>query len=1422
MKTNLWALWCFFLFGASLSFAQTTAIPDANFEQSLINRGIDSDGVINGQVLTADISGLLTFVVNGAGINDFTGLEDFSSLVVLDITNNTVGNLDLRNSPDLEEFTCFGCNPTSIDITQNTKLTDLTILTTSLSSIDVSNNTALTTIDVRNSQLTSLDASNLNSLETLRILNNQLNTISFPSSGSLRTVVLDNNNLTFIDFKTFIVNNPLIDDFFARENSFTSIDFNTGSSTQISGNYNLRINPIENLDIKNTTFNGNLVLTTIPTLFCISIDDPNNPPSTIITDSQVFFSASCNVNIPDSNFEQALIDANIDTDGTINQQVFAGDVRNVQALSLDNKNVSDLTGIEAFLALEELFMSNNPSLTSADLSSNTNLTELRAISTGLTGAPLLGANTNLQQMTINSGNFSSIDLSGLTGLVSVSLQSNGLNTITLNNHPNLAELNVRQNGVSTINVTGSPLLSVLQMDFTSMIAIDLSQNPLLTTIRAQATQLRELDFSGNPILANAIIDNNPLLAYVDLRNDDRTDLNTLSVGSNRSPMCVALDNLNLINNSWNIDSQSYYSTGCFTLIPDANFEQELITQNIDSDGVINGRVFTSDIETLTALSIGNLAVADFTGIEDFTALQTFQVGGPGSGPVTSLDLSNNAQLTTINATFPQLTSLDLTGCTLLRFISLTVDLLPSLDLSQNIALEDVRIYDSNIQSLDLTNLINLDQLELPRNQLTQLDISQNSNLRLVQVIDNQITAIDVSQNSSLLVLGAENNNLSSISVRTGNGTNDLQSLNVRGNINLECIEVDDENNIPSGWNKDATASYSESCGPRPVFLNPPTEISEAYTATIEFDRVVSGFELSDITISGGTLSNFQSVSGAEYTVLVTPTSVCSSSLTLEVAANVAEDTQNKQNSASGVLTINTIDEESPAVLLQDITISLNASGDATITGAAIDNGSNDNCTLAADLSFSLSQFLFTCNDLGANTISVLVDDAAGNTQAGSVTVTVVDELNPSAITQDITVQLDASGNISVSSQDIDNGSLDNCAIANLSLDKTDFTCADVGQNTVTLTVTDASGNTDNATAVVTVEEDPNQPLTAIAQDITVQLDASGQITITPGDIDNGSGSGCSNITLSLDITDFDCSNIGQNTVTLTVTEGSNAETATATVTVEDTLGPNLLLQDITIDIEADGTSTITVADLDNGTSDNCSSQGDITMSLDITSFDCTNLGANTVTVTATDGLGNISTGTATVTVQDVTAPIVVTQDITVALDADGNASISPSDIDNGSSDACSGIASITLDINEFNCPQLGGNVVNLTVTDNDGNTATAAATVTITATDDDTNGIADDCETKELVTPKGFSPNADGINDTWVVENIEDYPNAKVSVFNRWGIKVFEAVGYNNDWNGTSTEGGGSKQLPAGAYLYVIETNDTEFAPQQGWIYINY
>ena len=319
---------------------------------------------------------------------------------------------------------------------------------------------------------------------------------------------------------------------------------------------------------------------------------------------------------------------------------------------------------------------------------------------------------------------------------------------------------------------------------------------------------------------------------------------------------------------------------------------------------------------------------------------------------------------------------------------------------------------------------------------------------------------------------------------------------------------------------------------------------------------------------------------------------------------------------------------------------------------------------------------------------------------------------PTAICQDITVQLSATGTATILAADVDAGSFDTEGPISLSISRDTFSCADIGSAVeVTLTVTDKDGLTDTCIAPVTVVD--TQKPTVVTQNITVHLDATGNVSILAVDVNNGSTDACGIASYAIDIKGFTCANVGYNTVTLTVTDvNGNVASETAIVTVEDKTAPVVVTKNKTIQLNAFGTASIVAADVNNGSTDNC---GISLVELDKTSFTCANVGDNTVILTVTDVNGNVATQTATVTVEDKTAPVVLIKDITVELDASSNITILASDVNNGSTDNC-GISLLELDKATFSCGDVGDNTVRLKVTDNSGNVSTKTAIVTVVNT----------------------------------------------------------------------------------------------------------
>ena len=102
-----------------------------------------------------------------------------------------------------------------------------------------------------------------------------------------------------------------------------------------------------------------------------------------------------------------------------------------------------------------------------------------------------------------------------------------------------------------------------------------------------------------------------------------------------------------------------------------------------------------------------------------------------------------------------------------------------------------------------------------------------------------------------------------------------------------------------------------------------------------------------------------------------------------------------------------------------------------------------------------------------------------------------------------------------------------------------------------------------------------------------------------------------------------------------------------------------------------------------------------------------------------------------------------------------------------------------------------------------------------TDTDDNNDGFNDD----KLIVSGVLTPNSNGMESTWKIINLDGYPLARVSVYNRNGQKVYSAQNYKNDWRGTFRNT--SNPLPAGSYYYIIQLNTGEELIK-GWLYITY
>lgn len=94
----------------------------------------------------------------------------------------------------------------------------------------------------------------------------------------------------------------------------------------------------------------------------------------------------------------------------------------------------------------------------------------------------------------------------------------------------------------------------------------------------------------------------------------------------------------------------------------------------------------------------------------------------------------------------------------------------------------------------------------------------------------------------------------------------------------------------------------------------------------------------------------------------------------------------------------------------------------------------------------------------------------------------------------------------------------------------------------------------------------------------------------------------------------------------------------------------------------------------------------------------------------------------------------------------------------------------------------------------------------------------------ELFIPELFSPNADNQNDKFEIIGIENYPDNKLTIYNRWGNLIFEKEKYTNDWNGKPNvnTGTGSELLHSGTYFVIFEYGNNKSKTYKGFVQLDY
>ncbi len=747
--------------------AGLTYVPDDNFEQKLIDLGYDS--VLDDYVPTANIQNVTSLNLLGLNISDLTGIEDFTSLSVLNCSYNNI------------------------------------------SSVDLSNNTALTFLSITNNNLTGLDISALTNLTTLYANGNNLSNVNFSANTSISLINLSNNPLAVLDLST----NTQLQYLYVEQTNLLTLDLSMlPGLTRFIAQNNPNLKSINIANGNNQAISGNYFNTTgCPDLNCIEVDDPAwSAANWTNIDPHHTFSTNCSAPmtyVPDDNFEQVLIDQGYDN--VLDDYVLTANIQHITGgLPLANKGITDLTGIEDFISLKYLYVNDNQ-LTSIDVSNLPFLEYLR----------------------VQNNQLTSLDISANTKLINVQMSGNNISAIDVSNNPDLVGLYISDNPISSLDLSNNPKLKKLYANQTQIAQIDVSANPLLEEISLQNTPITSLDLSQNPNLLSVKTNNAANLGSLDLRNGNNQSITNTNFNTTGCPAlsCIDVDDPAWSAANWtNIDAHQTFSTNCsapMTYVPDDNFEQALI--DLGYDTVLDDYVLTANIQNVTSLNVASKNIADLTGIEDFTALQYLYCF---NNQLSSIDLSQNTALRSLSCGQNPLTSIDLTSLVNLQLLYIeqtqinTIDLsqntmiwdlwlpgnqLTSIDLSQNTAVINLNLSGNQLTNLDLTSNTALQELNLSDNQLSSVVFPQNGSPEFLYLQNNQFTSLDLSQITNLKTLNCSNNQLTELNVKNGNNTI-LTQFNSTGNPGLTCIEVDDPVWSSANWtNIDAQQFFNLDC-----------------------------------------------------------------------------------------------------------------------------------------------------------------------------------------------------------------------------------------------------------------------------------------------------------------------------------------------------------------------------------------------------------------------------------------------------------------------------------------------------------------------------------------------------------------------------------------------------------------------------------
>jgi hypothetical protein len=283
--------------------------------------------------------------------------------------------------------------------------------------------------------------------------------------------------------------------------------------------------------------------------------------------------------IPDTNFEarlEALGYDDISGDG----QVPTAFIEVITNLNLVNQGITDITGIEDFIALTNLNVSDN-----------------------IIGSLNMSNSPNLASLTANNCGLITLDISQNTNLFSLSADSNQLTSINTTNNTGLESIVVYGNLITAVGFTMNTALDYVDVFQNQLTSLDLSSNTDVEVLFCDNNNITHLDLSLNTKLTTVSCGNNELIS-LNVQNGNNTAITAFDAQNNNDLYCILVDDAAYSTTNWtNKDAQaSYNETSCDFVVVDVDvFLQGALINPITGEETLmrddlrtNGAVYSSN------------------------------------------------------------------------------------------------------------------------------------------------------------------------------------------------------------------------------------------------------------------------------------------------------------------------------------------------------------------------------------------------------------------------------------------------------------------------------------------------------------------------------------------------------------------------------------------------------------------------------------------------------------------------------------------------------------------------------------------------------------------------------------------------------------------------------------------------------------